>query len=756
MSRKRPDGQPPTRPESRRTATATRVSPIHRLALPAILLLGLVLRLGYLAELRTTPDFDAPLADAAFHDYWAKALVTGNWTAPDGSDPGIRSTPYLRPPGYPYFLAAIYSLGGGPNYVLVRLVQMGLGLVGCALAYSLARRAYGFAAGCAAGLFMASHWGVVYYEGELQEPALLAVLALAAVWMLQGWLRSPALWRIAVAGAFLGLFALLRPNILLVCPAIALWAAWVLWKRGDRRRVIAQVGSLTAGAVVMVAPATIRNWVVARDFVLISCNGAVNFYIGNNERADGWAARIPDLKQLTGEDTWSWFLYPKIVRGVEARLGRPATYSDVSAYFNARAWEYIRANPGHCLALAFKRVALFWGPLEVANNKEVHFERWESAWLRWMPGFPLAFSAALLGLGLLAAARLRNRENASEEPAGRGEITVLLVVFIMIYFASFVPFLAAERFRVPLAPLLAVIGGFAVERFMQWGQARDWRRVGYAAAGLVALLALAQVRWADYEPQLAGYCVARADAFAVKKNWAAAAVEYRRAVQAKPTFLGARDSLAAVLIELGKLDEALAEYRARLAFQPADPETLDRVGRLEIRLGRLGDAEKSFRAAIEAAPQHIPSHLNLGYVLNQLKRHADAAETYRAALAVAPNLAEAHYGLGIALTALGKPAEAEAAYRAAIAARPAYAEAHVNLGSLLAARRDFDGAIAAFNRALEADPRRFEALYGLSSALYSKGDRQGAIDAIRRALSVRPGEPRAQQALQMMESQVDP
>ena len=67
-----------------------------------ILAVGLALRLAYLSERREAPDFDQPTADAAFHDYWARGLATGDWTPPAGeNDPEISRVPFLRPPGYP-------------------------------------------------------------------------------------------------------------------------------------------------------------------------------------------------------------------------------------------------------------------------------------------------------------------------------------------------------------------------------------------------------------------------------------------------------------------------------------------------------------------------------------------------------------------------------------------------------------------------------------------------------------------------------
>ncbi|MHC4610925.1 MAG: hypothetical protein ACYS7M_11330, partial [Planctomycetota bacterium] len=80
-------------------------------ALGVILLVALLLRCSYLGELVDAPDFSHPIIDAAFHDYWARGLATGDWTPPDETpDPQISTSPYFRPPGYPLFLALVYLL----------------------------------------------------------------------------------------------------------------------------------------------------------------------------------------------------------------------------------------------------------------------------------------------------------------------------------------------------------------------------------------------------------------------------------------------------------------------------------------------------------------------------------------------------------------------------------------------------------------------------------------------------------------------
>lgn len=721
------------------------------LALAGILLVGLGLRSAYLVELRHTPDFAAPLADPAFHDYWASALVTGDWTPPPGNpDPAIRTTAYLRPPGYPYFLAAVYWVAGPQSYMAARLVQMGLGLVTCVLAWGLGRALFGRGAGLLVALFVATHWACIYYEGELQEPCLLVLLLLGAVWVLHAWARQPSAWRALVAGVLLGVFALLRPNILLCVPVVAAWMIWVAWRRRGARSGVPAVVALLLGAGLTIAPATIRNYVVARDLVLVSSNGPINLYIGYNERSDGYTARIPDLYELSGENAWSWFLYPQIVRGVEARVGRTLRPAEVAAYFRGRAASYIREHPWHALQLTARRALLFGGPMEVANNKEVHFDRSHSNVLRWLPGWPLALAAAALSLALYVA---RRRAGVGPANGPQYESIVLIAAVGGAYFASFLPFLVAERFRVTLAPLLALIGSYALVQLARWAQAREWRPLcGWGLAGVV-LFGLAQVRVAAYTPQLAGWHMARGDAYARSNDFAAAAAEYARAIELKPEYLEARKTLATALGRQGRAAEALAQYEALLTYTPQEAGVHHEIGRLRLELQQPGEAEAALRRALALRPDFSSAHAHLGTALHQQGRLDEAIAAFRAALSIDPNDADAHYNLGLVLVARGAADEAAQAYRAAIAHNPQHVEAHVNLGILLAAQGQYTAAIAEYRQAQAIAPNRFEPYFNLAAALAAQGQHEPAAAALQRVLELKPDFTPARQALEALRRQ---
>ena len=194
-----PTPQPPNEPADPRTESLpTDDSRTDRLApspparwewwiLGGILLLGFALRAMYLVDLSHTPDFFFPKVDAEFHDYWARGAVSGDWrTRPAHEDPRIYETPYLRPPGYPLFLALVYWATGS-SYVAARMVQMLLGLVNVVLAFGLARALFGRAAGLVSALLLATYWAFIYFEGELLAPVLLVLLLLAILHLAHLW-----------------------------------------------------------------------------------------------------------------------------------------------------------------------------------------------------------------------------------------------------------------------------------------------------------------------------------------------------------------------------------------------------------------------------------------------------------------------------------------------------------------------------------------------------------------------------------------
>lgn len=579
-------------------------------SLVLILLLGGLLRGMYLQERVREPDFRYPLVDAKFHYHWARGLATGDWTPPaDEPDPRIQQIPFFRPPGYPYVLAGIFKLTG-PGYLWPRIIQMALGLLSALLAYRLARTYLGVAAGLIAALLMATHWVFIFFEADFQEPAFLVLLLLVLLELLMTW-RGRAPLRLAFgAGLLVGLMALLRPNALALLPAAAIWTWWVHRRRRQGRWGATWI-ALAAGTAIAVSPATIRNWVVAQDFVPISSNGGLNLYIANRDGADGTVkATLPGIGKL---DTC--FDHPGIVANVQRQLGRRMKDSQVSDYFAGEARHWVIRHPLKALSLTVRKSLLFWGPLEVDDNKPIHPERESSPVLR---SIPTSF-AALLALGLMGvlvvgwdARRNRSaRREASPLAPESAELVALMVLFMAAWFASFLPFAVLSRYRTPLVPLLILLGALFLQRIGQVLAARDLRRVGIWLGLLLAAFLLAHPNYAGYQPSRA--------------RW-----HYQRGL---------------VQRQLHRMDQSIAELQAAVRYNPRYPAALNDLGAALLSQRRVAEGLRYLEDAVRLDPQSASAQFNLAAAFELSGDHEQSRVHYAEALRLDPNDRGAQAGL---------------------------------------------------------------------------------------------------------------
>ena len=654
--------------------------------LGGFLLVGLALRAGYLSESVSTPDFASPILDPQLNDYWARAMVSGDWTPPpNADDPQIGSTAYGRPPAYPYVLATMYLLFGG-SYLAPRVIQMLLGLVNVVLLFVLGRSLFGKAAGLVAAGLMAVYWAFIYFEGELNAPVFLILLALLLVLLLLRWPERPSLPRSLAAGALLGLFALFRPNVLLVGVMVLLWFAWVSRRRSLpwRRCTLASI-TFCMGCVLSIAPALIRNYTAADEFVLISYYGGVNAYAGNNAHAKGVSPEIPDIQEISGMDTWNCFSYPKLVQGLGRKLGKDDMgFAEASRYFYGRALEFLLHHPFKALQLTLRKAFLFWGPAEISDSKVIQCARADSRILPHLPGFPVALSLFVLGAALFFLGRPRVGEGVTlSNPQARWEACVLVLLFILAYFASVLPFFISGRYRMPVLPFMLLFGAYGI-CCLGWSMLeRDYARAGLLTAGLVGLYVLAHVQIVPYSPDASTWRFHRALAYF--------------AADAHP--------------------DGMNELEKALVLDPKHVEANIRMGYERANAGQTREAVSHYLEALRSSPGHTLAHNNLGHELARHEQWEEAENHYRAALRVNPYYTLARNNLGNLFLAQGKTEEAITEYATIIDTDPNDRFAHYNLGNAYSALGDLDKAIEHYRRAVSVAPDFREAQEKLAAAL---------------------------------------
>ncbi len=245
------------------------------LAAGTLLFSALAVRVAYVLH---TWKF-VPLRDASNYDRLARSLALGHgWS--------MGSSAY-RPPGYPFFLGAVYRVVGIPAFADYRRFSAGhysgvfggwtdprlaeacLATITVGLIALLAYQLVGHRAALATLVIGAIYLPLIVVGVSLMTESLLVPLTLAAtncaVYARNGEGRTR--W-IVLAGVFAGLSALTRGNGIVVGVALA-FVVWTARPRWSRRGLKAPVLLLVVMALTIM-PWTIRNAIAQHAFIPVT------------------------------------------------------------------------------------------------------------------------------------------------------------------------------------------------------------------------------------------------------------------------------------------------------------------------------------------------------------------------------------------------------------------------------------------------------------------------------------------------------
>lgn len=203
-----------------------------------------------------------------------------------------------------------------------------------------------------------------------------------------------------------------------------------------------------------------------------------------------------------------------------------------------------------------------------------------------------------------------------------------------------------------------------------------------------------------------------------------------------PESRDAREMLAAVALNRGDLDEALAQ--SRRAGRASEAFRRD-LGRALAARGRTGEALEVLQGSGGTAAE--PATLNaMALTLLDAGRPAEAAEILGRALAAHPDNARAHELLGVASLRLGQPQQARAHLEKALALDRRLPGAWTTLGVALFELEGAEAALSAWRQALALDGTQYDALLNVGLVAARTGRRDEARQALRRFVSTAPRE----------------
>jgi Flp pilus assembly protein TadD len=347
--------------------------------------------------------------------------------------------PFFRAPLYPYFLAIIYTVFG-TNFVLVFLIQHIIGVAAIFLAYFVARELFPPLVAYGAAFLMAINGVLIFFEGQLLLDFLTVDFCLLIVYFLILARKKNSDWHYLGAGIFVGLFAITRPNILGVIP---LFIIWMFLDKQSIRIALRKCPFLLAGAALIIMPVTARNLFIGHDQVLIASQGGINFYIGNNEKADGYTALLPGKGH-------TWQYSDAEFEAATDMDFKPGTLkpSQVSDYYYQKSFRFIFDSPDQFIKLMVKKVYLFWNYFEISNNNSLYFITGYIG-LKFIPLFLFAIIGPLGFVGAIICFK-------------KDKKYWLLPLTIFGYMFTVVAYFVTDRFRLPVVPLLSITAPYAV------------------------------------------------------------------------------------------------------------------------------------------------------------------------------------------------------------------------------------------------------------------------------------------------------
>jgi len=587
-----------------------------------------LVRLVVLARLTVSP-FLLPLrGDMHFYDDWARRILHGQLTD---------HLAFYGLPLYAYLLAFIYALTGYGPFV-PGLLQAALDAGTAVILYKLGVRVFSVpvmqqptktqggvrdlilrSPGHSAGVFAALGW-TFFVPAQTYAVILMPTVWLVFIFWFLIWriIRSDSAPQPAESlsyGAVLGFAGMGVATIFILIP---LFLAAIVLKpsRACERPFVAKAiatALLFVGIGAGTSPCWIHNYFVARDPVFLSAHSGVNFWIGNNPLATGYPRFPPGLH--AGQEA----MLEDSINVAEAARGQALKHSEVSAYWSAKAKDYIRHHVTQWVGLLCRKARNFWSAFQYDDLSMITALREHGV---IPPALRFGVVAALAIPGLLIASR--------QLPLSRW-----ISAAVLLQMLALLPVFVTERYRLAAVPGLLLFAAFGLSIFWQACATNEFRRVGVYLALLVGSTVF--VAWPVRDRSLWALDTYNSGWQAFESN-----------------------------------DLALAEQKLTLAYAyvPENAETNFALGNLRLAQGNKSEAKSYYFATLRLDPTHEGSYNNLGILALQEQRWSLAAQFFAKALRQDPRNAKTYYLIAQAHFRAGDIRDAEAEITQALRLNP--------------------------------------------------------------------------------------
>ncbi|MCP4582932.1 MAG: tetratricopeptide repeat protein [candidate division Zixibacteria bacterium] len=608
--------------------------PSRNRLLPFILIIfsaALIIRLIYVHQLSAMPTFDLPIMDEGYHLELAQQI---------NSAEGLPDEPFFRAPLYPYFLALITNIADG-SMATARVIQVVLGSLLPVLVFAVGLRFFSRRIALIGAGLAVFYPTFIYYDASLLITFLITILTALLVYQLYRTQEKPELDNFIIAGLILGVAGLARPNILLMGPALVIWLWIMIVPKLGRKKAIAYYAAMATACILMISPVTIRNYVVANDFTFISWQGGFNFYLGNNQAADGWSATAPGIDR-------GWQSgYREAIATAESETRRPLKRSEISDYWYGRTFDEIGNSPGNFILLLFKKLRYVINGYEIPNNQHLYLARSFSPIIKSLMFskpifFPYGILAPLAIIGFILSVKYWRK---------------FLILYLLLgsYTLSLVLFFVCARFRQPLLPFLIIFAVFGIQQSLIYFKKRHTLKIAIISAAFVLLVIESNHRIIN----LSESQVEADNQYLLGSSYL---------THFKQKYGSGYQSLNPKLTE----EIIMAKKHLHLALEanPSHALAYNDLGTIAIRSEQPEKAENYFNKAINADPFAYQSYINYAKVLALQNSPEKALDILSLAGRRFPHNEEVQYNLGHLCLEMGLLEQANNALKKALAINP--------------------------------------------------------------------------------------
>lgn len=605
-----------------------------RRAILVLVAVAALVRLGHIFFMQDSPLFLAPTSDAFEHYVVAVTLAEGDWL-------GRSIGPYHRPQLFAYFSGVVYALFGA-RFAVLHFFLNALDVAAVVVWYLVARRCFPRVPTFIGALCIAVHWPFVYFasSGYMETFAMFlnGVFLLALAMLARAVLKKPKglHWHLLIAAAVAGgLCILTRPTVILTMPGIGLAVWWLYRQReGTWARALVPASIFAAMMAAIVGINALRHAAMFGIWAPLGTGSDIAFHMGNRIDGWGWDVSSPGIE---------YEIYQKLpfVNGVQ-----DPSIENVRAWWKEENTRFVSEETGTFVShLAIKALRLL-NAYEIYCTQDFAYAKQQSPLLRFLPGLLLFMPFVLAGFFFTVMRLIRQKP-----PTARWWTLLVIVLWLVPYFAGVALYLDISRHRLPMVPAGLLMGGWIL-----WRLFREWKNPALIAAiigGVIIanLPVIPRAYYAEHERWWTQVNLGVANA--ALGDLPRAVEHYTAATEIMPEKLEGHRQLALAEWNSGNLEEAVAAQKRLLmlfrqqypAFYMIEAEIFEHQARMEIDAQRHDDAEKTARKLTGMLPESARAHALLSRALIAGGKREEGIGALERAAALDPRYNEMLSGL---------------------------------------------------------------------------------------------------------------